>query len=109
MAAKVGELFGKRVRAARKAAKLTLQKTADKLDMSLNHLAQIERGTRQPSFDLIFKLAEIYDVPALSFFNFDAAETDAKLLRRKVEAKLGNYTAEQLSQVYRFMQFIVGP
>src|SRR5713226_10698381 len=75
------ELFGKRVRAARKAAKLTLEAAAEKVDIHANHLAQIERGTKRPSFELIFALADAVGVSAMSLFMFERDETDEKVLR----------------------------
>jgi transcriptional regulator with XRE-family HTH domain len=103
------QLFGKRIRVARKAAKLTLERAAEKLDIHANHLAQIERGTKRPSFELIFDLANTLGVSPYSLFLFERDETDAKTLRRKIDGLLGKYTPEQLGEVYRFMKFMVGP
>jgi transcriptional regulator with XRE-family HTH domain len=109
MSETAAELFGKRVRAARKAANLTLEEAAEKAHIHLNHLSQIERGTRRPSFELIFDLARVFAVPAWSFFIFEAEETDAKTLRRMANATLEKYTVEQLTEVCRFMKFVVRP
>ena len=103
------QLFGKRIRVARKAAKLTLEKAAEKLDIHANHLAQIERGTKRPSFELIFDLANTFGVSPHSFFLFERDETDVKSLRRKIDALMSGYTSEQLGEIYRFMKFMVGP
>ena len=54
------ELFGKRVGAARG---LTLREAAERTHIHLNHLSQIERGRRRPSFELIFILAHTLGVP----------------------------------------------
>ncbi len=103
------ELFGQRVRAARKAAKLTLEKAAEKVDIHMNHLSEIERGKSRPSFDLIFQLAHAYGVSPMTFFMFERDEADEKVLRRKIEQLLDKYTAEQLGQTYRYMKFMIGP
>jgi transcriptional regulator with XRE-family HTH domain len=103
------QLFGRRVRAARKAAKLTLEEAAEKVDIHANHLAQIERGTKRPSFELIFSLASMFAVSPVTFFLFERDETDGKTLRRKINALLDKYTTEQLGQTYRYMKFMVGP
>jgi transcriptional regulator with XRE-family HTH domain len=109
MTATAAELFGKRVRAARKAAKLTQEKAAEKAHIHLNHLSQIERGTRRPSFELIFDLAQVLGVPALDFFISEPEEKDAKALRRRVTLALESCTVEQLSQVHRFINFVLRP
>ncbi len=103
------ELFGKRVRAARKAAKLTLESAAEKLDIHANHIAQIERGTKRPSFELIFQLAHAFGVPPMTLFIFERDEKDEKTLRRKISGLLDKYSAEQLGQTYRYMKFMIGP
>ena len=102
-------LFGKRVRAARKGAGLTLEKAAEKLDIHLNHLSEIERGKSRPSFELIMQMAKVFGTSAMSFFMFEGEETDEKALRRKIEGLLNKYSASQLVQTYRYMIFMVGP
>jgi len=102
------KLFGKRVRAARRAAKLTLEEASEKVRIHANHLAQIERGSKRPSFELIFALANALGVPPMDFFLFDRDETDAKTLRRKINTLLDGYNPEELGQTYRFMKFMIG-
>jgi transcriptional regulator with XRE-family HTH domain len=109
MTATAEELFGKRVRAARKAAKLTLEEAAEKAHITLNHLSQIERGTRRPSFELIFDLARVLGVPALNFFVFEAEDIDVKAVRRKVISALENCGIEELLQIDRFIKFVLRP
>jgi transcriptional regulator with XRE-family HTH domain len=104
---KAAELFGKRVRTARKAG-LTLEEAAKKAQIHFNHLAQIERGTRRPSFEVIFVLARVLNTPAMSFFVFEREENDAKALRKKIDGLLRDLPVEQLGQTYRFLKFVVG-
>jgi len=102
------ELFGKRVRAARKAAGLTLEEAAEKAQIHFNHLSQIERGTRRPSFEVIFVLARVLGVPAMTLFVFEREEIDEKTLRRKIDGLLRDLPVEQLGETYRFLKFVVG-
>ena len=102
------ELFGKRVRVARKAAGLTLEEAAEKAQINSNHLSQIERGTRRPSFNVIFVLARVLNVPAMTFFIFEREENDEKTLRKKIDGLLRDLPVEQLGQTYRFLKFVVG-
>ena len=105
---KPAKLFGKRVRAARKTAGLTLEEAAKKAQIHFNHLAQIERGTRRPSFEVIFVLARVLNVSAMSFFVFEREENDAKALRRKTDRLLRALPVGQLGETYRFLKFVVG-
>ncbi len=103
------QLFGRRVRAARKAEGLTLERAAEKLDIHLNHLSEIERGKSRPSFELIIQMAALFRVSPMTLFMFEREETDEKVLRRRISDRLEKYTAEQLAQTYRYMRFMVGP
>ena len=103
------QLFGKRVRVARKAAKLKAEEAAERLGIHVNHLLRIERGENRASFELIIQMAKSFGVSAMSFFMFEGEETDEKVLRRKIEVLLNKYSADQLAQTYRYMVFIVGP
>lgn len=103
------QLFGKRVRTARKAARLTLQQAAEKLDIHLNHLSEVERGKSRPSFELIIQIADVFGVSPMSLFMFEREETDEKALRHKINSSLDKYSADQLGHVYRYMKFMVGP
>jgi len=103
------QLFGKRVRVARKAAKLKLEDAAEKLGIHLNHLSKVERGNSRASFELIIQMGRVFGVSPMSFFMFEGEETDERVLRRKIDALLNKYSAEQLAQTYRYMIFIVAP
>ena len=56
-------MFGKRLRAARMARKLTQQKVADALDMTVKAYQKYEQSERYPSLDTLVKLADLYAVP----------------------------------------------
>ena len=72
------ELFGSRAWAARNAAALTLEQTAERAQLHFNHLSQIERGTRRPSVEVIFRPARVLAVEPMTFFAFDREERDEK-------------------------------
>jgi transcriptional regulator with XRE-family HTH domain len=55
--------FGTEIAARRRAAKLTQEKAAEKVGTTSAWLSQIERGVGAPSFDLVFKLASLFEVP----------------------------------------------
>ncbi|MGA8867209.1 MAG: hypothetical protein WB510_09580 [Candidatus Sulfotelmatobacter sp.] len=43
-----------------------------------------------------------------TFFLFERDEADSKSLRQKIDTLLDKYTAEQLGEIHRFVQFMVG-
>lgn len=103
------ELFGRRVRAARKAVRLKLKDASKKLGITLDHLSRVETGRSRASFELIIEMADTFGVSPMNFFMFEAEERDEKVLRRKIDGLLSKSSAEQLAQVYRYMLFVIRP
>lgn len=58
----MGEALGKRLRAYRKLKNLTQQELANVLGISISIIGGIERGTREPSRDVIIKISRILGV-----------------------------------------------
>jgi transcriptional regulator with XRE-family HTH domain len=101
------KLFGKRVRAVRKAAKITQERAAEKARLNPKYLGQIERGEKRPSFEAIVALAKALNVSPATFFQLDQDEDDEKVLRRKVETLLRNADGTQLQQVHRVLRALL--
>ena len=55
-------MFNKRLREMRMKRKLTQQMTADSADIALRTLQNYEQGIREPSYDILVKLADTLDV-----------------------------------------------
>lgn len=64
----VAEVFGRRVRALRKARGLTQEALAKSAGMDPKHIGAIERGAKTSSFDAIRKLAEALDADFYELF-----------------------------------------
>jgi transcriptional regulator with XRE-family HTH domain len=97
--------FGSLVRSARKSRKLKIWQVAEKVDIEVKHLGRIERGERQPSFDLIIALAKCFDVSPSKFFEFDSG-ADIKALRNSVDQKLHGLDSEQLSRLRQILNVL---
>jgi len=103
------KLFGKRVRAVRKAAKITQEEVAEAAHLNPKYLGQIERGEKRPSFDAILALAKALDVSPAAFFQFEREESDEKTLRRRIEAVLEDANSHQLQQVHKVVKALLEP
>lgn len=55
-------IMGDRIREARKRAGFTQEQLAEKLDVTFNHISEIERGLKMPSMQLFIKLVQTLDV-----------------------------------------------
>lgn len=89
--------FGSLLRSVRKSRKLKIWQVAEKVDIEVKHLGRIERGERQPSFDLIVALAECLNVSPAAFFDFDST-VDPKTLRRNIDRLLSDLDPQKLLQ-----------
>lgn len=61
--------FGERIKQLREDQKLPQRKIAAFLDIDTSLLAKYERNERQPSKELITKIARIFDVDSLELIN----------------------------------------
>ena len=78
--------LGRRVRAVRRAARITQEKAAEEAGLNSKYLGEIERGEKRPSFEAILAIAKALKVPPASLFQFDREERDERVLRRQLEA-----------------------
>ena len=101
------KLFGKRVRAVRKAARITQEKAAEAAHLNSKYLGEIERGEKRPSFEAIIALSKALDVLPEAFFQFDLEDNDEKALRRKIENLLQRANASQLQRVHKIIKVLL--
>ena len=101
--------FGRRLREIRKAQKLKIGQLAEKADTGVKHLGRIERGEKNPSFDLIIALASAMNVSPAKFFESHSAHTDAKALRKQLDQFLSRRDVKQLQQIQRVLGALLEP
>lgn len=63
-------LFGARIKEIRRKRNLSQERLAEKADINSKYLSRIERGTENPTFDLLIKLAHALDVEMWEMFDF---------------------------------------
>lgn len=101
--------FGKRLRQVRKAQGLSIKGLADGVEIGVKHLGRIERGEKQPSFELIITLAESLEVSPAVLFDFEPSQQDPKSLRTHVQRLLEKKDAKQLLQAKRVLKALFEP
>lgn len=75
----MGDSIGKRIRAARKKRNMTQIQLANKVFISESYLALIELNKRNPSTDVVIRLAEVLNVSADYLLLDDAPQNDLTL------------------------------
>jgi transcriptional regulator with XRE-family HTH domain len=98
--------FAKRVRRLRKSAKLSLEKAAERGDITANFWGDVERGKKVPSLDTIVAMARGLGVSPRILLTLER-EDDERDLRKRIETLLVNCTPQQLELIHRLVAVLV--
>jgi transcriptional regulator with XRE-family HTH domain len=88
--------FGFLVRKFRKDRKLGLSELAEQARTGTKHLGRIERGEKQPSFELIIDLAIALRVSPAALFEFETLSSDTQKLKAEIGRIVNEYRPEDL-------------
>ena len=64
------KLLGERIRALRNKNNLSQQDLAKKLQLTPKYPQFIENGSRTPSFDTVYRIAEVLEIEVKDIFDF---------------------------------------
>ena len=90
--------FGSRVKETRKSLKLTQEDLAEKADIGVVYLSEIERGLKSPSIVVFTKIAKALDVSA-DYLLRDVLPTGKEYVFDDLTKKLENLTPRQRKTV----------
>lgn len=89
------ELIGLRIKELRKRKGLSQEVLAEKAETSANYLSRMERGTENPTLDMLIKISDALAVEMWEIFDFghelglkEMKEIMNKLLKESEEEKL---------------------
>ena len=100
--------FAKRVRKLRRSARLSLEKAAERGDITANYWGDVERGKKVPSLDTIVAMAKGLSVSPRILMSLEREE-DERDLRRRIESLLNQSTPQQLELIHRLARVLVEP
>lgn len=86
--------MGDRIKETRKLQGLTQEQLAEKVDISLEYISQIERGLKMPSMQVFIKLVEILDVSA-DYILRDSISTRNLYGDKQIGSRLERLTPKQ--------------
>lgn len=102
-------LFGKLLRATRKAHSLGQAELAEKVGIGAKHLGRVERGEKLPSFELIVALANAIGESPSVFFEFEDATADQRMIKEKLRQLVDKRDLGQLRRAYRVLRATLSP
>ena len=102
-------LLGQQIREQRRKKGWTMDKLAEKADLSVNYVGDLERGVKMPNLDTFIRIVEALDVPADVLIR-DSAAPASYVADDELNRKLSRLTSGQ--KTYRTSkkseQIIVG-
>lgn len=87
--------IGQDIKQAREAKDVTREQLSDVIDYAPRHIQAIENEGQTPSVDLLFQLAEMFDV-SLDRHIFKGGDTVKSSMRRRVDSLLDALTDKDL-------------
>jgi transcriptional regulator with XRE-family HTH domain len=100
--------FAKRVRRLRKSARLSLEKAAERGDITANFWGDVERGKKVPSLDTIVAMAKGLSLSPRILLSLEREEEERDL-RKRIETLLNRSTPQQLELIHRVVSVLIEP
>ena len=99
-------LFAQRVRKLRKAAKLSLEKAAERGNITGNFWGDVERARKVPSLDTIVAMARGLGVSPSTLLLLEREE-DPRDIRKRMDSLLDKCTPQELELIQRIASVIL--
>jgi transcriptional regulator with XRE-family HTH domain len=100
--------FARRVRKLRRSSKLSLEKAAERGDITANFWGDVERERKVPSLDTIVAMAKGLNVSPRVLMSIEREE-DERDLRKRINFLLDKCTPQQLELIHRVASVLVEP
>ena len=78
--------IGEKIRALRQEQNLKQKELAEKINISATALVFVEKGIRQPSKELVLRLAKFFNKPT-DYFLFEESEDKTSVLKEPIDMK----------------------
>ncbi len=101
-------LFAQRVRRLRKAAKLSLEKAAERGEITPNYWGDVERSKKVPSLDTIVAMAKGLGLPPSTLLMLEREE-DPRDIKKRMDSLLSKSSPQQVELIHRIAKVIVEP
>ena len=91
-------VLGQRIRAKRKEQKLTMEQLAEKIDVSVVFVGEMERGLKLPSLKTFIALVNVLEISADELI-YDKTETGKHYLADEITKAMEDLTPEEYAAV----------
>lgn len=97
--------LGKRIKQARKEKHITAEALAEKTEISVSFLREIERGSKKPSIPKFVEIANALEVSADELLK-DSIKASEPLILQGIAAELEGLPTEQVSLIENIVKVI---
>ncbi len=95
-------LIGTRIKSARKAVGMTQENLAERLDVSIGYISQVERGITKISLDLLAEISDILNRD-ISFFVCGTNFSSDKYMEQELIREYSNLSYKNKRLVFRII------
>lgn len=95
-------LIGMRIKSARKAVGMTQENLAERLDVSIGYISQVERGITKISLDLLAEISDILNRD-ISFFVCGTNFSSDKYMEQELIREYSNLSYKNKRLVFRII------
>ncbi len=99
------KLIGLRIKELRKRKGLSQDAAAEKAETSSNYWSRMERGTENPTLDMLIKVADSLEVEMFELFDFRHV-ANPKALRELLKKLMNEIDDEKLKTAVRLLRVI---
>ncbi|MCR2802553.1 helix-turn-helix domain-containing protein [Paenibacillus soyae] len=110
----IGQRIGENIRILRKAKGLSQEQLALRADINASYMGQVERGEKNPTIDVLNKIAAALHTPLEDVVNIRAkeapavpAEAEESRYAEKIAIQLQGLNVKEQEAVYKFVKQLV--
>lgn len=106
----IGVKIGDNIRALRKASGLSQEQLALRADINASYMGQVERGEKNPTIDVLSKIASALGTPLEKLVQIDEQTEQRKssnVVFDKIAHQLNGMSLKEQEAVYKFVKQIV--
>ena len=101
------KLVGMRIKSLRRGRGYSQEKLAEVTGINPKYLSSIERGEENPTLDLFIRLSQGLKVDIHEMFSIEYEGQPPQILRKKLQALLGDIKDQDLSRAIRILGMLV--
>lgn len=92
------KLIGKRLKEAREKKKITQEKLAENLDVSIGYISQVERGLKHFNLQRIAHVSKIFEIPVSYIIDGSISDKPVDATSELLEA-IKDYSEEEIREL----------